>query len=122
MKLQEADIFQLVLSEILRALGGDIPADGVRARVAERNKQFEQWSQEIAPDVLVEVAQHSVPRWQEKDTVAPENDLLRYRGIPTGTGRARGKACLLRHPSEGYKLQPGDILVAPSTDPGWTQS
>ena len=24
------------------------------------------------------------------------------------------------HPSDGYKLQQGDILVAPSTDPGWT--
>ncbi|SCX88061.1 PEP/pyruvate-binding domain-containing protein [Nitrosospira sp. Nsp13] len=118
--MREADIFQLMLSEILRALGGDIPAAGVRARVAERNRLFEQWSQEIAPDVLVEASKHSTPGWQAQDAVAPENDSPRYQGIPTGTGRARGKACLLRHPSEGYRLQPGDILVAPSTDPGWT--
>jgi rifampicin phosphotransferase len=117
---QETDIFQLMLSEILRALSGDIPAAGVRARVAERNRQFEQWSQEIALDVLVEAAQHPVPGWQAQDTIAVENGSSRYQGIPTGTGRARGKACLLRHPSEGYRLRPGDILVAPSTDPGWT--
>jgi pyruvate,water dikinase len=117
---RETDIFQLMLSEILRALSGDIPAAGVGARVAERNGLFEQWSKETAPDVLVEAARHLAPRWQGQDTVAPENDLSRYRGIPTGTGRARGRACLLRHPSEGYRLQPGDILVAPSTDPGWT--
>lgn len=117
---RETDIFQLMLSEILRALGGDIPAPGVRARVAERNGLFEQWSRETAPDVLVEAAQHSALGWQGQDTVAPANDSLRYRGIPTGTGRAKGRACLLRHPSEGYRLQPGDILIAPSTDPGWT--
>jgi rifampicin phosphotransferase len=117
---QETDIFQLMLSEILRALSGDIPAAGVRARVAERNRQFEQWSQEIALDVLVEAAQHPLPGWQAQDTIAVENGSSRYQGIPTGTGRARGKACLLRHPSEGYRLRPGDILVAPSTDPGWT--
>ena len=117
---READIFQLMLSEILRALNGDIPAVGVRARVAGRNRLFEQWSREIAPGVLVEASKHSTPGWQAQDAVAPENDSPRYQGIPTGTGRARGKACLLHHPSEGYKLQPGDILVAPSTDPGWT--
>jgi pyruvate,water dikinase len=26
----------------------------------------------------------------------------------------------VRHPSEGQKLQRGDILIAHSTDPGWT--
>lgn len=42
------------------------------------------------------------------------------QGVATGTGRARGKVRRLRHPSEGLALQPGEILVAPSTDPGWT--
>jgi pyruvate,water dikinase len=26
----------------------------------------------------------------------------------------------IRHPHEGTRLAPGEILVAPSTDPGWT--
>ncbi|WP_090369317.1 PEP/pyruvate-binding domain-containing protein [Nitrosospira sp. Nl5] len=117
---QETDIFQLMLSEILRALDGDIPAAGVRARVADRNRLFEQWSREIPPDVLVEASQHSTVDWHALDMVAPMDNSRRYQGIPTGTGRATGKACLLRHPSDGYKLQPGDILIAPSTDPGWT--
>ncbi|MDN5935494.1 MAG: phosphoenolpyruvate-utilizing protein, partial [Nitrosospira sp.] len=119
---QEADIFQLMLSEILRALDGDISAAGVRARVADRNKLFEKWSREIAPGVVVEASRHSTGGWQAPapGAVAPANNSRRYQGMPTGTGRARGKACLLRHPSDGFKLQPGDILVAPSTDPGWT--
>ncbi|WP_284189833.1 PEP-utilizing enzyme, partial [Zoogloea oryzae] len=43
-----------------------------------------------------------------------------WRGVATGTGVARGRARLLRHPDEGGRLLPGEILVAPSTDPGWT--
>ena len=40
--------------------------------------------------------------------------------MATGTGIARGRVRRLRHPSAGLRLQPGEILVAPSTDPGWT--
>lgn len=116
----ETDIFQLMLSEILRALNGDIPAAGVKARVSDRNGLFEQWSREMPPDVLIEASRHSIQNWRPLDAVAPADNSRRYHGIPTGTGRARGKACLLRHPSDGDKLQPGDILIAPSTDPGWT--
>jgi len=124
--VQEADISQLMLSEILRVLDGDIPEAGVRARVSERNRLFEQWSRETAPDVLVEASRYSRQGWQAHESVTASatatasNNSRRYHGIPTGTGLARGKARLLLHPSDGYKLQQGDILVAPSTDPGWT--
>ena len=43
-----------------------------------------------------------------------------FKGVATGTGIARGKVRRLHHPAEGLALQPGEILVAPSTDPGWT--
>jgi pyruvate,water dikinase len=129
----ETDVFQLMLSEVLRALGGNIPANGIRARVEGRKRLFEQWSQETPPDLLVEPPAGQPMEGQpqrfdaEADAysgnagnTAGENVLRRYQGIPTGTGRARGRACVLRHPSEGHKLQSGDILVAHSTDPGWT--
>jgi pyruvate,water dikinase len=35
-------------------------------------------------------------------------------------GKASGAAKLVCHPDGGKKLQEGDVLVAPSTDPGWT--
>ena len=41
-------------------------------------------------------------------------------GLPSSAGRVIGSARVLRLPQEGARLQPGDILVAPSTDPGWT--
>jgi pyruvate,water dikinase len=41
-------------------------------------------------------------------------------GLPSSPGRVAGTARVLRSPQEGARLQPGEILVAPSTDPGWT--
>jgi pyruvate,water dikinase len=137
--VREEDVFQLMLSETLRALDGAIPATGLKARVAERNRLFAQWSLKTPTDLLVEPAVgnpghagqeegQAVPLSLGTRSIAvnathpprPGDDARRYRGIPTGTGRGRGRACVVRHPSEGHKLQPGDILVAHSTDPGWT--
>ena len=41
-------------------------------------------------------------------------------GVPVAAGKASGTARLISNPNEGSSLQPGDVLVAPSTDPGWT--
>jgi pyruvate,water dikinase len=142
---QEEDVFQLMLSEVLRALDGDISPMGIKARTGERKRRFAQWSQETPLDLLVEPAVgnpgnpgHLGQPVQDGEQEAPllpgrgsdaanaanvaksSGEARCYRGIPTGTGRARGRACVVRHPSEGHKLQRGDILVAHSTDPGWT--
>lgn len=142
---QEEDVFQLMLSEILRALDGEIPPSGMKARTEERKRRFAQWSQETPPDLLVEPAVGNLgnlgyPGQPVQDggqeaplplgggssaanasnPAKPSHDAQRYQGIPTGTGRARGRACVVRHPSQGHKLRPGDILIAHSTDPGWT--
>src|SRR3954464_7400364 len=44
--------------------------------------------------------------------------LLKGAGVSSESGR--GVARVNRHPTDGIRLQVGDILVAPSTDPGWT--
>ncbi|WP_316042196.1 PEP-utilizing enzyme [Nocardiopsis sp. CNR-923] len=40
-------------------------------------------------------------------------------GMPAAAGRATGRARVVRDPS-GARVEPGEILVAPTTDPGWT--
>src|SRR5215813_12929713 len=40
-------------------------------------------------------------------------------GSPASPGRASGRARVIQSPV-GARLEPGEILVAPSTDPGWT--
>jgi pyruvate,water dikinase len=41
-------------------------------------------------------------------------------GIPGCAGVARGRARVILDPSDPLALEPGDILVAPLTDPAWT--
>jgi pyruvate,water dikinase len=44
----------------------------------------------------------------------------RLSGVGVAAGRGAGPARLIRHPREGHRLAKGDVLVAPSSDPGWT--
>ncbi len=41
------------------------------------------------------------------------------RGTPASPGTVRAKARVILEPT-GARLEPGEILVSPSTDPGWT--
>src|SRR5262249_7586429 len=41
-------------------------------------------------------------------------------GVGVAAGRASGLARVIQHPREGHRLENGEVLVAPSTDPGWT--
>jgi pyruvate,water dikinase len=41
-------------------------------------------------------------------------------GIAASSGVVRGRARVALTPEEGMELEPGEVLVAPFTDPGWT--
>ena len=53
----------------------------------------------------------------EEPDVLPADGVL--RGTPASAGRVVGPARVVLDPAEA-RLEPGEILVAPSTDPGWT--
>jgi pyruvate,water dikinase len=57
------------------------------------------------------------PKFAEPVTCSSGNELI---GLGVAAGRASGTVKLIFHPDNGEKLQVGDVLVAPSTDPGWT--
>ncbi|AWE42251.1 PEP/pyruvate-binding domain-containing protein [Actinobaculum sp. 313] len=48
------------------------------------------------------------------------DELHTLRGQPSSSGRACGPARIIHSPDEAARLQPGDILVCPYTDPTWT--
>ena len=41
-------------------------------------------------------------------------------GVPGCPGEASGRARVVLDPADGGRLEPGDVLVAPITDPSWT--
>ncbi|MDQ3791441.1 MAG: PEP-utilizing enzyme, partial [Actinomycetota bacterium] len=50
---------------------------------------------------------------------APPDYAGALRGSPASPGTVTAKARVIFDPT-GARLEPGEILVAPSTDPGWT--
>ena len=53
-----------------------------------------------------------------RDALAGGGDEI--KGVGASTGQAQGRVCLVHSPAEFYKLEKGDILVCPYTDPEWT--
>ncbi len=72
-----------------------------------------------------ELGRKHVPRVILSDGTEPEVSMTRgtnengLSGTPASAGVVKGKARVILDPI-GAKIEPGEILVAPSTDPGWT--
>jgi pyruvate,water dikinase len=50
----------------------------------------------------------------------PSSDHLIIKGIPTSGGRITGRARIMLDPAQDATLLPGEVLVAPYADIGWT--
>jgi pyruvate,water dikinase len=105
-----ADVFFLDLAEARSALAG---ADH-RATVTERREDYDR-----------ELRRRHVPRVLLSDGTEPEA-LSRpvdvegaLTGTPASAGTVTAPARVVLDPV-GAHLEPGEILVVPSTDPGWT--
>ncbi len=107
------DIFFITLKETHAALAGQ----DMRLLVRERKVSYER-----------ELGRRHIPRIMLSDGTEPEAVMTReqgdattdtLKGTPASGGIVSGKARVLLDPT-GARLEPGEILVAPSTDPGWT--
>ena len=102
------DIFFVSLPEARRAVAGQ----DLRQVVAERRLTFER-----------ERGRRHIPRLLLSDGTDAEAALISttggLRGAPASPGVVTGIARVIRSP-HGAHLEPGEVLVAPSTDPGWT--
>jgi pyruvate,water dikinase len=103
------DVFFLTFPEVRAALAGT----AVRACVAQRQATYaDELRRRHVPRLLL--SDGTEPTLDVEDT---SGDLL--RGAAASAGRVTGRARVILEPA-GAHLEPGDILVAPSTDPGWT--
>jgi pyruvate,water dikinase len=105
------DIFFLTPQEARAALNG---AD-MRQTVRERHAHYEQeLKRRHIPRVLL--SDGTEPAAQTQPTTTTGEVL---QGTPASPGSVTALARVILDPT-GAKLAPGEILVAPSTDPGWT--
>lgn len=105
------DIFFLTLQEARAALAGADMHEVVRERRSDYQHELRR---RHIPRVLLSDGTEPVADSQPSGT--PEAHL---RGTPASPGRVTARARVILDPV-GAQLEPGEILVAPSTDPGWT--
>jgi pyruvate,water dikinase len=103
------DVFFLISSEVLALIAGDEPAMHTTELILERKAQHAQWESQDGPNLFVEGGQ---------EIISLQGDEL--VGIGCSPGTAEGIARVLFDTSETDSLRPGEILVTPHTDPGWT--
>jgi pyruvate,water dikinase len=114
----ERQIFMLLADEL-----DDWMADpaSFTNKLAEREVDYHALY-ELEPPYSVVGTVPPLSEWPRRDSNAVEavdvGDVL--HGVAGSPGTVTGTARILLDLSDPSKLEPGDILVAPSTDPSWT--
>jgi len=112
------DALHFSLSDLTCWLRGYWEGEGARELTRDRALQRELWLAETAPDVIIEEPDGKLAI--SGHPMASLSESGAWSGIPVSPGVATGTARIVYTPTDAARLQQGDILVAPSTDPGWT--
>jgi rifampicin phosphotransferase len=119
------DVFYLTPDDLQN--GRDVP---VKRLVQERKTEMERFSHVAPPPMLGTMPAFemtdggSMVRALFKGEMSPANtsnsEMNKVKGLPGSSGVKRGTARVIHSLAEAGKLQPGDVLVAVSTEPPWT--
>jgi len=107
------DVFLLRSEEVGAALAGALPPDEVRRRARAGERLVRSYRAFRPPNEI------GARRAFDEDAPPPASGPTLH-GTPCSPGRARGTARVVASVEEAQRLLPGDVLVAPFTDPGWT--
>jgi rifampicin phosphotransferase len=105
-------------NEMDAVIAGDVdPLEQIRSRRAEYERL-----QELVPPFVFVGRTDGPDTWQRRD--APAEQMLACGdtlvGMPGCPGSAEGIARVVLDSNDPTALQPGDVLIAPITDPSWT--
>jgi pyruvate,water dikinase len=108
------DIFHLRLEE-LEGLGEPWPpTQEIREQIQALVNRRREMREALSTTPLID------PRLLAVTSTAPGREDILLSGAPGSPGFASGPVRIVRDGSEFGKLQPGDVLVAPVTNPAWT--
>ncbi len=110
---KKEDVFYLYLNELFALLENRFSEDLTRL-IDSRKRAYEQYQKMTPPRVMT--SEGEVITGVRNDVEAPKGALI---GTPVSSGVAEGYVKVILRP-EAAKLEKGDVLVAPFTDPGWT--
>ena len=107
------DVLHLTLDEVRALADPHALDDGQRAALGELVAARSMKRAEFGEAPLIS------PATLHPGVLRPSPDSL-VSGTPGGGGRATGPVRVIRDHSEFSRLQPGDVLVCPYTNPSWT--
>jgi pyruvate,water dikinase len=95
--------------------------DGWRELIEERQAIFDTASSRQEPFVIVGEAA-PLSSWDRRDAVTaePVSSGDSIQGMPGCPGVSEGRARIILDSHNPTALEPGDVLIAPLTDPSWT--
>jgi rifampicin phosphotransferase len=109
------EIFQITVEEIEALAQKKIEISEIKKTIRRRREELDAYKGIYLPDILKikEMGQH---------LENSESDTSSLRGVPLSHGLVKGQVCIVTDPSDvDFSTWPEDaILVAPTTDPGWT--
>ncbi|MCP5523617.1 MAG: hypothetical protein H7A46_18925 [Verrucomicrobiales bacterium] len=111
---QPDDIFFLEVGEVRSVADGQATFD-VDSAIAKRREEYAR-NLELEPPPLV------IGRYRPEDLDAPHagGEATTLTGIPVFPGVVTGPARVILRTNDHDQVLPGEILVAPFTDPAWT--
>lgn len=114
---QRGDLWFLLDEEVDHYL--EDPASHAEV-IAERREQHRRLAERIPP-FFFQGRQPPLEEWERRDRALDAMATgTTITGLPGCPGTARGRARVVTHPGDPKGLAPGDVLVAPLTDPAWT--
>jgi pyruvate,water dikinase len=112
-----ADMWLLTLDELPDYVA---KPDGFAAVLDERRRLRDRLDA-LVPPFVFEGEQPPVETWARREQdVARVTSGAVLQGIPGCPGVARGRARVVTDPFDPRGLAPGEVLIAPITDPSWT--
>lgn len=103
------DVFFMTAAEVRAAAAGQPPAD-LRALLARRRQELDECRQLTPPDII----------YGDQPLPLDAQAGRQLRGVPTSRGYYQGPARVVRGLRDFGKVQPGDVLIIPYSDVGWT--
>jgi len=103
------DVFFLRPSEVMAIFSGNQSEQKTTALLSERKTQHAIWKSKDTPNLII-----------AGGLAEPNSNGDSFSGIGCSPGVVEGIARVLFDISEADTLEPGEILISPHTDPGWT--
>lgn len=111
----KGDIFFLRWPELVKMQAGDLEWLGVEDRIRDRRMEHIRLSKMVPPKTI---GVKLLERDEMEKEIKAVGDVL--TGQSASPGDYEGVAHVILDPSIDIELKPGEILVAPYTDPAWT--